>query len=188
MRAKFLFLFSCCALTFGVLKYEVGLTPAPIYTTATAHISPGVGNIIIPHFKLPDLNQRIVQPIDKNQKITLIHFWASWCAPCIKELPELVKFAQQEAEKVNIIAISLDENHADIKPFLQRLLGNTNQPHITWLWDENKSLSEDTLGIYKLPETLLINQNRVLQHKFVGAVNWLDPQIKNQVFMPPFKL
>jgi len=183
VRTKILFLLGCGFLVFGVLQYEKNLTPS--YTVPA--IAPAAGAEIIPNFSLPDLNQKPVQLSDKTNTVTLLHFWATWCTPCIAELPELAEFARQNKKNVAVIAISLDEKNTDIKPFLRQLLGS-KQSHIIWLRDNNKNLSEDTLGVYKLPETLLINEQRVLKHKFVGAVNWLSPKIKAQVFALPFKL
>lgn len=183
MRIKFLFLFLCSILTLSVLHYENQLLPEPIILAEHDNaIAPATGREIIPMFTLPNLNNTPITTDYAKADITLLHFWATWCAPCIAELPELTQFVKNQHGRVRLVAISLDQNFEDILPFLTQLLGVTKQRHTTWLFDENKTLTENTFGVYKLPETLVINEKSELIHKFAGAVNWLDSEVQKMVF------
>jgi thiol-disulfide isomerase/thioredoxin len=102
--------------------------------------------------------------LNKNNDTTyFIHFWATWCIPCLKELPEFNKFAEDYADhKVSVILVSLDfPNQVDSRliPFLRKnnitgrviVLDDPNQNY--WI---NKVSPEWTGAI---PATLIYNKN-----------------------------
>lgn len=73
-------------------------------------------------FVLEDLDGKKVALADLRGKVVLVAFWATWCGPCKKELPELVAFAKAHADKgVVLLAVSIDsfDDRAKIKPFLR---------------------------------------------------------------------
>lgn len=76
----------------------------------------------IPALRLPDLAGRPVElPKAYAGRPLLINLWASWCGPCIKEMPELDRYARsQGADGVQVIGIALD-NAQDVGAFLQRV-------------------------------------------------------------------
>lgn len=75
----------------------------------------------VPPLRLPDLQGREVElPADYAGRPLLVNFWASWCGPCIEEMPELDRFADsQGAHGVQVVGIALD-NAEDVRAFLQR--------------------------------------------------------------------
>ena len=76
----------------------------------------------IPPLQLPDLTGRTVAvPATWAGRPLLINIWASWCGPCIEEMPELQRFARtQGAEGVQVVGIALDEPDA-VRDFLKRV-------------------------------------------------------------------
>lgn len=130
------------ALGAGVLGAAVGLWshgPGPLLDSelgqralqgalsATAPPAPaglavaGRGDVI-PTLRLPDLEGRTVElPAAHAGRPLLINFWASWCGPCIEEMPELDRFAaSQDANGVQVVGIALD-NADDVRAFLRRI-------------------------------------------------------------------
>ena len=76
----------------------------------------------IPALALPALDGRTVQlPADYAGRPLLVNFWASWCGPCIEEMPELERYAREQARTgVQVIGIALDDKAA-VEDFLKRL-------------------------------------------------------------------
>lgn len=76
----------------------------------------------IPALALPALDGRTVQlPADYAGRLLLVNFWASWCGPCIEEMPELERYAREQAGKgVQVIGIALDDKAA-VEDFLKRV-------------------------------------------------------------------
>jgi len=76
----------------------------------------------IPPLQLPDLTGRTVAvPAAWGGRPLLINVWASWCGPCIEEMPELQRFARtQGADGLQVVGIALDEPDA-VRAFLERV-------------------------------------------------------------------
>ncbi len=76
----------------------------------------------MPSIALPALSgERIALPADYAGRPLLLNFWASWCAPCVKEMPELDRFAQtQGADGVQVVGIALEDAEA-VRAFLARI-------------------------------------------------------------------
>lgn len=70
----------------------------------------GIGNKM-PDFKMPDKNDNVVEWKEFSGKYVLIDFWASWCGPCLREMPNVVKLYEEcKGDNFEIVGISLDEN------------------------------------------------------------------------------
>ena len=73
-----------------------------------------------PFFELETVDGQIVKLSDLKGKFVILHFWATWCVPCIKEMPEFQKAHQSlEDSNVEIIAINLGENKKRVDKFIQ---------------------------------------------------------------------
>lgn len=77
--------------------------------------------------RVEDIDKNKLQKLIKNRKgkILLLNIWASWCAPCKKEFPDLVKLAEKykNSKKVEIIGLSVDDRedlNTDVIPFLEK--------------------------------------------------------------------
>lgn len=102
-------------------------------------------------------------------KIVILNFWATWCAPCIKEMPSLERLAARlPAEKFAVIAVSQDKGGASIaKLFLSRI-GVHNLPLYV---DPNGRLSRD-LSVRGLPTTVVIARDGTIVGKLEGTAEW----------------
>ena len=103
----------------------------------------------------------------KKNNFTLINFWASWCAPCRIEHPILMNL--QKTKKLKLVGINFKDKKKNAQNFLQDL-GN---PYNKIAKDENGKKSV-IFGIYGIPESILINEELIVIHKFVGPLSTQD--------------
>ena len=109
-------------------------------------------------------------------KLLMVNFWATWCPPCVEEMPSLNQFARAMGPQgVTVIGISVDRNEKAYREFLQR---NSLQFLVARDPDENISSS---YGTFKWPETYVINREGKVVQKFIGPRDWNDPQIVNSI-------
>jgi len=101
-------------------------------------------------------------------KPTLVNLWASWCAPCVKELPTLDRMARDQAGRLNVVAISQDDApHASVVAFLQKHGIQTLQSY----QDPKMSLS-GALNAEVLPTSVLYDANGKEVWRYVGDQDW----------------
>ena len=124
----------------------------------------------IPEIQASDLAGKKFDLGPLKGKILIVNFWASWCEPCIEEVPSLVSLVKQLGGQVELIAISGDSDKAEITSFLKSFPG-LQGPYITLLWDQDKSLVQK-FGIERLPETFIVGRDLKLVKKVVGSVHW----------------
>lgn len=103
-------------------------------------------------------------------RVVVLNFWATWCIPCIEEVPSLVEM-QQRLPKVAVVAISDDEDAATYSRFLML-------NHVDFLTVRDPSLRvQHMYGTVKIPESYVIDEKGVLRRKFVSAQVWTSPEI-----------
>ncbi len=102
----------------------------------------------------------------------VIHFWATWCPPCIEELPSIELLHRQfEATKIphpTLITISVDERAEDVSKFLKTLGGETTFPILL----DIEASSAKTLGTTRFPESYWVRPDGSIRHKWIGPQNW----------------
>ena len=113
-------------------------------------------------------------------KWILIHFWASWCAPCISELPSLLSMVKALQGELQLVAISLDSEQKDLQDFQQKFLPPTLSPHIHLLWDKENKIRK-LYAVNKLPVSFLITPEHKLFRRFLGAKEWDGEPLKSDL-------
>jgi cytochrome c biogenesis protein CcmG, thiol:disulfide interchange protein DsbE len=104
-------------------------------------------------------------------QVVLINFWASWCAPCVQELPSLLKL-HHDAPSLVILAVSIDTDPMAYSSFIR----NRHVDFIT-VRDPDKTAA-NLFGTSMWPESYLIDRTGTIRRKFVGATDWSDPEIR----------
>ncbi len=110
---------------------------------------------------------------DRKGRVTLVNFWATWCAPCVAEMPGLARLSMRLG--VEVIAVNFQENAARIQPFLERI-GVT----LPVMRDHDGSLREAwRVGVF--PSTFVIGRDGRIALVAVGEVDWDDPAIEARI-------
>ena len=109
---------------------------------------------------------------DYRGKVVVLNFWATWCPPCVEEMPSLVELQQRLKDKgVIVLAVSLDADEAAYHKFLK-----DHGVNLITVRDPDLK-SSNLYGTFKYPETYIIDRSGILRRKFIGAVNWNDPEV-----------
>lgn len=120
-----------------------------------------------PVFSISD-GQHSVALANFRGKVVVLNFWASWCPPCVEEMPAL-QALQQQMPQIQVIAIASGEDFSQYQQFLA-------QQHITLLTvlDRNQT-SNKLYGSFKFPETYVIDPRGIIRRKLIGAQDFTNP-------------
>jgi cytochrome c biogenesis protein CcmG/thiol:disulfide interchange protein DsbE len=121
-----------------------------------------------------DQGQRVT-PTTFGGKVLVLNFWATWCAPCVEEIPSLNEFQKKFADSgVVVVAVSIDKNEQKYRTFLDRI-------HVFFetARDPNADISNE-YGTFRYPETYIIKDGRIMR-KFPNAENWLSDEMTQYV-------
>jgi peroxiredoxin len=135
----------------------------------------GVGDRA-PKFSIVTDNGQQISADEFGGKVLVLNFWATWCPPCLDEIPSLDAMAKQLAPKgVVVLAISVDRNAAAYERFLK-------QARVSFLTarDPEARISA-SYGTFKYPETYVIDAGGRVRQKHIGPRNWLEPEILQSI-------
>ena len=122
----------------------------------------------MPDFDFLDIQGSTHTFYDYAGKPVILHFWATWCAPCIEEFPDLVKLARQHPNDLTIIAIAVADEIPKIKQFMKKEELDIPQNMLIGL-DPNKNISKKMYSTVQLPESYIFTHRMNLKEKIIGA-------------------
>jgi len=121
-----------------------------------------------PDFSLVTDRGTHVTPLSFGGKVLVLNFWATWCAPCVEEIPSLNEMQKRFARSgVVVVAVSIDKNPQKYRAFLDKI-------HVAF--DTARDPSADIsarYGTFQYPESYII-QNGVVMRKYGNAEDWLS--------------
>jgi cytochrome c biogenesis protein CcmG/thiol:disulfide interchange protein DsbE len=115
---------------------------------------------------------------DFKGKTVLLNFWASWCAPCIKEFPVLIDAVNKRPDELVLIALSSDIDENSMQRFITRKLDiPEGADNILIAFDANQAVTQGLYETFKLPETYVIDKAQNMRAKIVGA-DWTSEDLE----------
>ena len=129
----------------------------------------------MPSFQMQTLDGNLVNSHARFAgKVVILNVWATWCPPCRKEMPDLIRLSRLlPSNQFAVIGLAVDQNDNDVRAFIA-------QHHIPFpiFWDRGgKQVAAPVLGTFKYPETYIINRRGILIDKVIGAFPWAAPRV-----------
>ena len=157
------------ALRLGILVLTVALVAVLASTLRERLVVAGDS---APSFSVTTDTGRKISTSDFGGKILVVNFWATWCPPCISELPSLNQMAAEvKGSGVVVLGISVDKDKVAYDKFLKKVKLNFETSR-----DPAADISSE-YGTFKYPETYVINRDGKVLEKFIADQPWTDPAI-----------
>jgi cytochrome c biogenesis protein CcmG, thiol:disulfide interchange protein DsbE len=124
-----------------------------------------------PDFTVQDSDRTVALNQFRGQ-IVVLNFWATWCPPCVEEMPSLVQMQRRmKAKGVTVVAVSIDVDENAYRQFLKE-----HGVDLLTVRDPFQK-TPGLYGTHGWPETFIIDRKGVMRRKFIGAVDWTEPEI-----------
>ncbi len=145
------------------------LLAAAALTGCDRNQQPGNVGKVAPQFVISD-GSASVDLSKLRGKVVILNLWATWCAPCVEELPSLLALQQQQPA-LAIVGVSTDQDDQVYHQFLLR-------HHVDILTVRDADQRVNALyGTVLIPETYIIDKTGIIRRKFIGAQQWTSPEM-----------
>lgn len=126
-----------------------------------------------PAVTLTDVDGKQVEFSAWRGKLVVLNIWATWCAPCRKELPSLQRLSQSlDARRYAVIGLAMDEDEHVVREYLI----DKGVTYVNFL-DKDMRIVKEVFGLSAYPDTLIIAPDGTLLGRIVGAADWDAPQV-----------
>jgi len=124
-----------------------------------------------PDFTVQDADRKVTLN-EFHGQVVVLNFWATWCGPCVEEMPSLVQLQQRfKAKGLTVIGVSIDVDGDAYHKFLKDY-----KVDFLTVRDPDQKTS-NLYGSFKWPETYIIDRNGIVRRKFIGPVEWSQPEV-----------
>ena len=158
-----------------VLIAVIVLVGGSVYLVSTSSSRPPYETVkpvaigdLAPDFQLEDTKGNKVSLSDLRGKIVLVNFWATWCPPCIEEMPSMERLNEVIAgDDFVMLAINTEENGRSVVPaFLEKT------PYTFPILYDDKGVVQKSYGVFKFPESFIIRKDGTVAEKIIGPLDW----------------
>lgn len=140
-----------------------------------AHFTMAEGKTL-PDLELENLAGEKLHLSQIHAKVVLVNFWATWCGPCIQEMPSLDRlYREYKNQGLEVLAINMDENPANKVPQFMEKNALSFQSYI-----DPKGVLSDRLNIEGLPFTFVIDSERKILYSHLGDEDWFSRQTRSR--------
>jgi peroxiredoxin len=126
-----------------------------------------------PDFTFPGLDEKLVSLFDYKGKVVLVNIWATWCPPCVEEMPSMEKLYRKfKGQNFEILAVSIDEPGLEaVAPFMKK--SNLTFPALI----DSEGTIKAVYGVTGVPESFIVDKQGIFIKKIVGPVDWASPAV-----------
>jgi thiol-disulfide isomerase/thioredoxin len=140
--------------------------------SAAGAIEPYEGSLKQPGITLQDLDHRVHRLADYRGKVVLVNFWASWCIPCVTEMPGMQRLADTLTDRpFEILAVNVSDTENRIREFLRRM-----NLRLTILVDHNGDTFKAWQGKV-LPASFLLDHSGRIRYRVIGPLEWDSEEV-----------
>jgi len=109
--------------------------------------------------------------------LLIVHFWATWCPPCVEEIPALSRFWDRYRGRSDVVlyAVSVDKDWKTIDKFAEK------NPNALPVFRDPDAKTAQRFGTQQYPETYIINKNGRVIERVQGGIEWNDPSILQRI-------
>ena len=126
-----------------------------------------------PAISLADRTGQSIELSDLRGKLVLVNLWATWCAPCLREMPSLERLQSRLGERIAVLAVSEDRGgNKTVEPFIAKLGLKSVKIYI-----DPKSEVGHAFAVRGLPTSFLIDREGRVLGRVEGAAEWDSPKI-----------
>ncbi len=127
----------------------------------------------VSNFQFKTIDDKIFDLSQFHGKVIIVDFWASWCSPCIKEIPHFIELQEKYKNEVQFIGLNVGEKESEIKEFIKSMGIN----YVIGYSDEK--IEKLFGGINGLPTTFIIGKDGKIKAKAIGyrSKEWFENQI-----------
>jgi peroxiredoxin len=126
---------------------------------------------VAPAIRLPALSGESVDLLALRGRVVLVNFWATWCPPCVEEMPSLEKLHRTLGpEGLAVVGVSVDEDEAALRAFVQKV--GVTFPTLRDPGGRGPAAAYKTTGY---PETYVLDPQGVLIESYIGPSDWASP-------------
>ena len=126
-----------------------------------------------PPISFVDLAGNTVSLSDFTGKMVLVNLWATWCEPCLREMPSLGRMQSRLGDKITVVAVSEDRGGSKaVEPFIGKLGLKSIKTYL-----DPKSTAERAFKVHGLPTSFLIDRQGRILGRVEGAAEWDAPKL-----------
>ena len=126
-------------------------------------------NLLAFDYQLEGLDGKIHRASDHKGKFLVINFWATWCDPCIYEMPELEKFYQTNGDRATVWGVTFENTDK------QKVIDFVNHLGVTFpILGHGQDPKTGYATVTVLPTTLIVDREGLFLHKFEGPITAVD--------------
>jgi thiol-disulfide isomerase/thioredoxin len=143
---------------------------------ALADLTVPVAVVHVPHvIVINPAGQSVALPAAVAGRVTVLNLWATWCAPCIEELPSLAALAAAYPDSIQVIALNIDASADETKAFLDQ-----HAPTLA-AWRDPKMATVQALKAQGVPATILYDSTGLERARLMGKADWNGPDARRLI-------